>query len=45
MTMGRSGYARAGGAKKLAEEESHRMDNEKSDDDCKPEEVVNERNL
>jgi len=46
MAMGRSGSTvRTRGAEELEQEESHQMDHEKSDDDCKPEEVVNERNL
>jgi len=46
MTMERPGSTvEAGGAEELAQEKSHRMDNKKSDDDCKPEEEVDERNL
>jgi len=33
------------GAEELAQEESHRMDNEKFDDDYKLEKVVDEKNL
>jgi len=46
MAMGKSGSTvGVGGAEELAQEERHQMDHEKSNDDYKHEEVVDERNL